>query len=499
MTKKKCVIIGSGLGGLSCGLILAKNDYDVTILEQGAQIGGCLQCFYRQGVKFETGMHFIGSADKGQTLSRLSNYLGISKDIKLSRLDTTGYHVVSLHDQLYKFANGKEAFIEQMCSYFPDESQELENYYDIIEKIASASSLHSLEQSESNFTRFNEYQTRSINDVLHQFIHNPLLRDVLVGYLPLYAPKLNKTPFSAHAFITDFYNKSAFRVVGGSDYIAKSLNKSLVASGGRVLTRKQVTHIDCNDVCATGVTTKDGEHFEADIVISDVHPARTLEMLDTKMIRPIFRNRINSIPNTTACFSIYLHFKKDKVPYMNYNFFGYKQGPWDCERYDSQSWPKGYLYMHFCHCENPTFAESGVIISYMSFDDVREWEKTTIGNRGPSYEEFKEQKAQTLLAAVKHDFPNITSDIESYYTSTPLTYQNYTGTQDGSMYGIEKSITQDASCRVPFRTKVPNLFFAGQNVNSHGMLGVLVGTMVVCSYLIGEEYLFRQIKEANNE
>ena len=43
----KVIIIGSGLGGLSSGVILAKNGYDVTILEKGAQIGGCLQCFTR--------------------------------------------------------------------------------------------------------------------------------------------------------------------------------------------------------------------------------------------------------------------------------------------------------------------------------------------------------------------------------------------------------------------------------------------------------------------
>ena len=34
----KVIIIGSGLGGLSSGVILAKNGYDVTILEKGAQI-----------------------------------------------------------------------------------------------------------------------------------------------------------------------------------------------------------------------------------------------------------------------------------------------------------------------------------------------------------------------------------------------------------------------------------------------------------------------------
>ena len=84
---------GSGLGGLSSGVILAKNGYDVTVLEQGNQIGGCLQCFTRHGAKFETGMHFIGSAAPGQTLNKLMKYLEIDEEVTLSQLDTQGYDV----------------------------------------------------------------------------------------------------------------------------------------------------------------------------------------------------------------------------------------------------------------------------------------------------------------------------------------------------------------------------------------------------------------------
>ena len=74
---KKVVIIGSGMGGLSCAIVLAKNGYDVTVLEQGVQSGGCLQCFKAKGAKFETGMHFVGSADRGQILDKMMRYLEI--------------------------------------------------------------------------------------------------------------------------------------------------------------------------------------------------------------------------------------------------------------------------------------------------------------------------------------------------------------------------------------------------------------------------------------
>ena len=92
---RKCVIIGSGLGGLSCGCILAKNGYEVTVLEQGHQAGGCLQCFRRDDTTFDTGMHYIGAAENGQVLHTFLHYLGIDQKIKLSPLDKKGYDVIS--------------------------------------------------------------------------------------------------------------------------------------------------------------------------------------------------------------------------------------------------------------------------------------------------------------------------------------------------------------------------------------------------------------------
>ena len=149
MCKQRVVIIGSGMGGLSCGVILAKNGYEVTVLEQGAQVGGCLQCFSRRGARFETGMHFVGSAAEGQTLDRLLQYLEIKKDIQLAPLDRDGYDVVCLDGKKYRFANGREAFIEQMVSYFPHQRQQMEAYFDLVERVAGASSLHSLTNGQS--------------------------------------------------------------------------------------------------------------------------------------------------------------------------------------------------------------------------------------------------------------------------------------------------------------------------------------------------------------
>lgn len=492
--KKKVVIIGSGLGGLSCGIILLKNGYDVTIVEQSAQIGGCLQCFMRKGAKFETGMHFIGSAADGQTMNKLLRYLEIYDDITLSPLDNDGYDVVAFGKERYKFPIGKENFIRQMSEYFPSQADNIRRYYETVELIANASSLHSLKYAESDAQVTTEYSLRSIDDVMSELVSDEKLASVLVGNLPLYAAEKGKTPFSVHAFIMDFYNQSSYRIAGGSDTIAVSMRNTIERYGGEVLTRSRATRIICDDTHAIGVEINGEKVIPADYVISDAHPMRTLEMLDTKLIRPAFRRRINAIPQTVGSFSVYVKFKSGSVPYMNYNYYAYNQSsPWDCEQYSDDTWPKGFLYMHFCQEQHPQYADTGVILSYMQMDDVRQWQNTSVGRRGKDYEDFKRRKAERLLSSLENHFPGILDNIEDYYTSTPLTYLDYTGTEDGSMYGIAKDVGKGAAYRVPQRTKVPNVYQTGQNINSHGMLGVLVGTIVTCSEFVSARTIYEQI------
>lgn len=494
MSEKKVVIIGSGLGGLACGVILAKNGYQVTVLEKERQVGGCLQCFVRNGAKFETGMHFIGSAMEGQTLYRLLNYLNVIPDIKLSQLDTNAYDIVALNGRKFEFANGREPFVNKMADFFPKQRENLNRYFDLIEKVAGASSMHSLKYAEKENPINAQYQLVAINQIIDSIITDKLLANVLVGNLPLYAAEKDKTPFATHAFIMDFYNQSAFRVVGGSDAIAVSLCNTLNRCGANVIRNARVTDIICDDSKAVAVKTQQGEIINADYVISDTHPMRTLEMLKTNIIRPAFRQRIKNVPQTVGGFSLYLHFKEDSVPYMNSNYYAFNNdSPWGCEFYDNDSWPKGFLYMHLCHEDKPKFAKTGVVLSYMNIKDVEKWTNTSVGKRGEDYERFKDIKAEKLIESLENHFPGIKNNIENYYTSTPLTYRDYTGTENGSMYGVAKDISLGIAARIPHRLRVPNVYQTGQNINSHGILGVLVGAIVTCSEFLSAKTIYQQI------
>lgn len=490
---KKCVIIGSGLGGLSCGCILAKNGYEVTVLEQGDQIGGCLQCFHRGDVVFDTGMHYIGSAAPGETLNTILRYLGVGDSIQLAPLDPAGYDVISFRGEHYPFANGREAFIRTLAEHFPKSHNELERYYDLIKLVAKSSPMHSLNR-QVDLNIHAEYQMKSVDEVIDSVISDPVLRQVLAGILPLYAGEKGRTPFLSHALIFDFYNQSAFRIVGGSSMVADSMADTIRSYGGKVLLRHKAEKIECNDTQATAIITEDGERYDADLIISAIHPTNTIELIDSHLIRPAYRRRLEDIRNTTSAFTVYLKFKKNTVPYMDSNLYYYRGDTvWRCEDYDDASWPKCLLYMHFCHEEHPQWAQTGEILTYMDFREMEPWLGTSIGRRGESYQAFKRMKAEKVIDALEQEIPGIRDNIEHYYTSTPLTYLDYTGTPGGSMYGMAKDINALGTGSVSCRTNIPNLLLTGQSITSHGMLGVLAGSLVTCSEVLTKDELFSQL------
>lgn len=131
------VIVGSGLGGLACGTIMAKEGYKVCVLEKNKQIGGMLQIFVRKKVIFDTGVHYVGGLSEGQNLNRLFRYLGIMDKINIRKMDEDFVDGLIFDDDpvVYKYAQGYDNFIRIMLSYFPDEEVAIRAFCDKVKKI----------------------------------------------------------------------------------------------------------------------------------------------------------------------------------------------------------------------------------------------------------------------------------------------------------------------------------------------------------------------------
>jgi all-trans-retinol 13,14-reductase len=139
-----------------------------------------------------------------------------------------------------------------------------------------------------------------------------------------------------------------------------------------------------------------------------------------------------------------------------------------------------------------------IAMTYMKYDEVNQWKDTfnTVAeesDRGELYKKFKEEKTEIFLKEIEKKFPNIRESIESIYTSTPLSYRDYIGNNAGSMYGYKKDADNTMKTFLSPKTKLKNLFFTGQSLNMHGILGVTISAVLTCSLIVGREKLMQSI------
>jgi all-trans-retinol 13,14-reductase len=490
------VIIGAGLGGLLCGNILSREGFNVCIVEKNHKLGGSLQTFGRKGCIFNTGLNYTESLDNGQVLNQYFRYFGLMKDLKLERLDPEGFEIIDLPDGTYRFAMGAENFVETLAQSFPAEREGLRKYTDTIRDICASISLYSLKEEQVSI--FDNYDiSTSAADYIGSVISDPRLRNVLAGNNLLYAGHETKTPLFIHALINHSFIESAWRLVDGSHHLVNLLARNILSNGGVIKRGSAAVKLRSDGLKISSVLLESGEYVEGKTFISNTHPELLLDMVEPGIMRKAFGNRIRSLEDTMGMFTLYLVFKKDTFPYARHNFYHYRQNNvWVASSYNLQQWPQNYLLMCTATSGAGEYAESGSIITYMAYNELKAWESTFTGDRGDEYLAFKQERAEKLLDAVAQQFPDIRNCIEACYTSTPLTWRDYTGTRAGSAYGILKDCNRPLESIVLPRTKVANLLLTGQNTNVHGILGVTVSAVITCAELIDIRYLVRKIKDA---
>ena len=503
-SKYDVVIIGGGLGGLLCGVILSREGYKVCIVDKNKQIGGSLQTFVRDKCIFDTGVHYVGGLGEGQTLYKLFRYFGIMDQLKIRPLDEEGFDRIIFEGESkeYNYGQGYDKFIANLVSDFPQEEAAIKEYCSTIQKICRSFPLYNLE--EGNNDLLNDPGILSINahDYIKQLTTNTRLQNVLAATNVLYAGEAPRTPLYVHALVINSYIESSHRFINGSSQIAILLCKIIRANNGVILNRAQVNRLVMDGEKLGYVELKDGRKIEGDIFISAIHPAPTLDMLQTDKIRKAFRTRINSIPNTISAFILYIVFKKDSFPYKNYNIYHYgTENVWDTINYTQSEWPQSFAAYYSANAKSEKYADGMIAITYMRYEDVSQWNATynTVSEkdyRGEEYEEFKRTKAEKLLDKIEKLYPDIRRHIQSYHTSTPLTYRDYIGSYDGSLYGILKECQDPIKSFIAVKTKIPNLLFTGQNLHMHGVYGVSIGAIKTCSELLGEKYLLEKINAA---
>ncbi|MCM1168331.1 MAG: NAD(P)/FAD-dependent oxidoreductase [Bacteroides sp.] len=496
MEKFDVAIVGSGLGGLACGVMLAKEGMKVCVLERHSGVGGCLQSFYRKGRILDTGMHYAGSLQPGQILHQYFKYFGVIDRLRLQRLDPDAYDVIVLDNKEYCYANGKDRFAARLAGYFPNEKAGIDKYCRLLQTVGDLISPDVLRSGRISRGGL-DFMNVSAYDVIAGCTQNETLRNVLAGTASLHSGDRLRTSFYEHGMIMYSYMESAYRFKGGSQHVADALADEIKKHGGEVRTESEVTALEVKDSAVRKIMIGEQDAITAEHVISDIHPANMLDMLmGEKVLRPTYRRHVRELPNSYGCFTAHLLMRPGMTPYLNRNYYIHNRTDvWEQKgEYRGCNLPVVLVSMQ--PSLNNDYSEAISLLSPMYAEEFAPWSATKVGKRGENYEALKKRYAQAMVETVSRVLSGLEPQIEDIYTSTPLTYRDYTCTVDGSAYGIVKDCRSALLSRIPVRMKIENLYFTGQNLNMHGCLGVCASAAVTCSVLLGEEYLVKKIGNA---
>lgn len=476
------LIIGAGLGGLFAGALLSKQGVRVTVLEKNPTIGGGLQNFVRNGEMYETGMHVAGGFGPGGTLNRLCTYLGITDSLDIVRSEIVSSVTFADSGHTYNLPAGYGAFTDYLCGLFPEQADGLKRYMDAVIRLSHEEKLFYLE---SGYQAHSEEFLMPADRFIAKYVSDAELQSLLAFPNTLYAGVAGHTPAYLHIMISALFIGDPCRFGSGSGYLADALKRVIEQGGGQVLTRRQVAKVTVCDKMVTSVTDCQGREYTADNYISAIHPLSLLERTEGRAFNAGFTSRLQSIPETASAFKVFVRLKPGafKAPAYPVSVTDSCSNVW---RRDG-NWP---------HTANCFFSGSHLtVFCLMDFDEVRQWENTVSGHRGPEYESWKKKRTDSVLELVEKRFPGLRNMAADIFAASPLTFRDWYGTKNAGAFGYSKDCDNLMLSQIPVRTKVGNLFLTGQNVNMHGIGGVPMTAIETVQAILGENSIVDDIKQ----
>lgn len=499
MSRRRAVVVGSGVGGLTTAILLQSHGWDVTVLEQHTRPGGLLHRFFRGRVQYDTGFHYCGSVDAGQPLGQALRHLGIRDDLVFHPLDPDGFDRLLFPGEELRVPVGRDRWKERLKERFPAEAGGLDAVFDELLRALVPYGLYRLTE-DLDIEGILRWESVSVATVLDRHLHDPKCKAALTAQAVLYGVPPDEAPFGLHAIVMDHLLAGAFTLEGGGDRLARVMARRVKALGGTVRLRSEVTAIRVEDRLATGVVLADGEEIPADAVVSNLHPRLTLDLLPPGAVRPAFATRVTDQQVGVGHLGVYLELDGPANCIGNTNV--YRQMYWDPAAAFRPTRP-GEVHLYWAgapgeHGTGPGRGQPHTVLMVLPLDwqSVARWSDSDPDDRPAEYRELKARLLETAVDALLADFPDLRGHVVHAEASTPLSTARYVRSPKGAMYGHFHSVSQMGRYRPSQGIRVRNVSLVGQGVGFPGILGATLSAYHAAGYILGRENLIGELVRA---
>lgn len=463
------IIIGSGIGGLVAGALLAQKGKKVLVFEQHTIPGGYATFFMRNNFRFEVSLHLIGDLDEGGMINKIFREIGIIPDIKF-------YKVLNLYKAVFPdyslSVRDSHDYVITLQEKFPKEATNIKRLFEIFNCIRhdvlilnNKSQNNQMINLKVDAIFVHKYQTASLKDLLDEFIILEKLKAIISQYWVYFGLPPSKLSAIFYAYVwTEYFEFGGFYPHDRSQNISDNLVEKIKINGGEVYLRSKVSKIILEGKKAIGVKLENGSNYYAKSIISNVNIKETFEkMVGYEYLSRRYINKIEKVIPSISSVQVYLFLDIDlPKSYNEYNHEIFVNEYYDMER----------AYKDIIE-DKIDDAPYGITIYENIIKKYNEMGKTTISliqlsnydnwcnlNK-KEYEEKKEKTLSCLLGRLNKIFPDVLKHIIFKNISTPITNKRYTGNTKGAIYGSAQTIEQVLNKRIQQHTPISNLLLTG--------------------------------------
>jgi phytoene dehydrogenase-like protein len=470
---KKVTIIGGGLGGLTAGALLARDGYEVVLLEQHNVVGGCATTFKRKGGFIcEVGLHEMEGVYNNPQIRSIFNKLNVYDNIDFVKPDE--FFAVTTQSGTFVMPDDFHNAQNKLINYFPHEKTGIKKYFKLISDISKE--LQKLQDPSWHhyiffpllFPNILRYKNKTVSNVLDQIIKDDRLKLILNANVQYYNDTPKTLSFLLHSVAQNsYYSGGGWFIKGGSQTLSNYLSQIIKECNGKVITNANVVHCDKKKV--TYNYNKEIHTLHTDIIISNISPKQTYKLFgeDYKETKEI----------ANSLLTVYLGFRKNlknvygKKPYSHFIFDKINSVEDFNDMLKKDISYRGFVFVDYSQIDAGLCRDIDKSFGAMCWSDyIQEWENLD----KDEYKSKKQHLINAALSKLEQYYPGIGSLVEYAEAGTSKTVRRYIKTPGGTAYGYKPTPHQFFRIPKVKSDKVDTLYFAGQWVMAGGFSPAII-------------------------
>ena len=443
------VIIGSGVGGLCCGALLAKYGYQVTVCESHSIAGGAAHSFKRDGYTFDSGPSLYSGLSTSPSNNPLRQVLDvIEEDLEWANYNAWGCRLPEGDFEAYV---GADHFCEILSKFRGDDAiaqwrrlqQSMKPLADAVNALPPLAMRFDLGAAITmgqylpgtlaylpNILRL----TSPFSKVMDDIVSDPFIRN----WLDLLCFLLSGLPASGTvgaemAFMFAEWYKPEVKLdypMGGSGAIVDALIRGITKHGGEIIYNAHVEQVLVVNKKAAGVRLTNGKEIRASkAVVSNASIWNTLPLIPQGALPKSF---IEDRSKTPECESfMHLHLGIDAMGLEKLECHYIVVNDWD----KGVTAPQNVVVISIPSVLDPSLAPAdkhAIHVYTPGNEPYQLW--AGMDRRSEAYQKLKQERSEIMWQGLERVIPNIRDRAELTLVGTPLTHQRYLRRHHGS-YG----------------------------------------------------------------